>query len=164
MLDEDVPELLLPPALQLQVQGAVKLLVRQIAQTVQQIADTQFALIATNGLADVFIRDSRIKIRCCCGESMIMLVEFREYYRRTVSLVGWCHVHRTEKDLEMKVRDLSLSGLSFSLESSSDEDMADLQVGDVITVRFRLDSPRRINAGGKIRVPCHTRSWKTWRQ
>ena len=86
-------------------------------------------------------RDSRIKIRCRCGESITMLVEFREYYRRTVSLVGWCRVHRTGTDLEIKVRDLSLSGLSFSLESPPEEDQEALQVGDVITVRFRLDSP-----------------------
>ena len=86
-------------------------------------------------------RDSRIKIRCRCGESMTMLVEFREYYRRSVSLIGWCRVHRTGADLEMKVRDLSLSGLSFSLEPFLEEDREALQVGDVITVRFRLDSP-----------------------
>ena len=86
-------------------------------------------------------RDSRIKIRCRCGESMIMLVEFREYYRRTVSIIGWCRVHRTGTDLEMKVRDLSLSGLSFSLESPSEEDQEAHQIVYVITGRFRLDSP-----------------------
>lgn len=87
-------------------------------------------------------RDSRIKIKCRCGESMVMLVEFREYYRRPVSLVGYCRVHRTGQDLEMKVRDLSMSGLSFSLESAAgDQAEAPLEVGDVITVRFRLDAP-----------------------
>lgn len=86
-------------------------------------------------------RDSRIKIRCRCGENMTILVEFREYYRRSVSLIGWCRVHRTGTDMEMKVRDLSLSGLSFSLESPPEEDVKALQIGDVITVRFRLDSP-----------------------
>lgn len=87
-------------------------------------------------------RDSRIKIKCRCGESMVMLVEFREYYRRLVSLVGYCRVHRTGQDLEMKVRDLSMSGLSFSLESAAgDETEAPVEVGDVITVRFRLDAP-----------------------
>ena len=87
-------------------------------------------------------RDSRIKIKCRCGESMVMLVEFREYYRRPVFLVGYCRVHRTGQDLEMKVRDLSMSGLSFSLESAAgDQAEAPLEVGDVITVRFRLDAP-----------------------
>jgi hypothetical protein len=57
MLDEDVAQLLLTPALQLQVQGAVELLVGQKAQTVQQVADTKFALIAPHSLADRFIGD-----------------------------------------------------------------------------------------------------------
>lgn len=82
-------------------------------------------------------RDSRIRIRCRCGESMTMLVEFREYYRRPVSLVGWCRVHRTGKQLEMRLNDLSLSGLSFTLDRAQEE----IEVGDVITVQFRLDAP-----------------------
>jgi hypothetical protein len=86
-------------------------------------------------------RDSRIRIKCRCGESMTMLVEFREYYRRSVSLAGRCTLHRTGEDLEIRVRDLSMSGVSFSFESSVEEDQAGLQVGDVVTVRFRLDSP-----------------------
>ncbi len=86
-------------------------------------------------------RDSRIKIRCRCGRCTTMLVEFREYYRRQVSLAGMCHVHRTGKDLEMKVQDLSMSGLSFSLELLAAGDEDPLAVGDVITVQFRLDSP-----------------------
>jgi len=88
-------------------------------------------------------RDSRIKIRCRCGESLTMLVEFREYYRRPVSLAGWCHVDRTGQDLEIIVRDLSMRGLSFSIEKTPEEGRALLEVGDVVTVRFRLDSPPR---------------------
>lgn len=82
-------------------------------------------------------RDSRIKIRCRCGKNMTMLVEFREYYRRPVSLVGWCRVESSGQDLEITVRDLSMRGLSFSLATIP----VPLEVGDVISVRFRLDSP-----------------------
>jgi hypothetical protein len=87
-------------------------------------------------------RDSRIKIRCRCGESMTMLVEFREFYRRSVSLSGRCLVHRTGKVLDMTVRDLSMSGLSFFLDLPEQDEAGNyIQVGDVITVRFRLDAP-----------------------
>jgi hypothetical protein len=87
-------------------------------------------------------RDSRIKIRCRCGESLTMLVEFREYYRRPVSLSGTCRVHRTGKVLDMKVRDLSMSGLSFFLDLP-EQDEAGNYIGlrDVVTVQFRLDAP-----------------------
>ena len=87
-------------------------------------------------------RDSRIKIRCRCGESMTMLVEFREFYRREVSLAGLCRVHRSGKDFEMKVRDLSMSGLSFFIEvPASEESVSPVEIGDVVTVQFRLDAP-----------------------
>lgn len=86
-------------------------------------------------------RDSRIKIRCRCGENMTMLVEFREYYRRPVVLPGWCRVERTGQDLEITVRDLSMRGLSFSIETPCEDGHAFLEQGDVLTVRFRLDSP-----------------------
>ena len=87
-------------------------------------------------------RDSRIKIRCRCGESLTMLVEFREYYRRPVSLSGTCRVHRTGQVLDMSVRDLSMSGLSFLLDlQEQDEAGNHVQLGDVVTVHFRLDAP-----------------------
>ena len=87
-------------------------------------------------------RDSRIKIRCRCGESLIMLVEFREYYRRPVSLNGKCLVQRTGKVLDMTVRDLSMSGLSFFLDLREQDEVGNyIRLGDLITVRFRLDAP-----------------------
>ena len=87
-------------------------------------------------------RDSRIRIRCRCGKNVLLLVEFREFYRRAVKLFGWCRVHRTEANLEIRLHDLSMSGLSFSLELPvSDQGGAHIEVGDVVTVQFRLDAP-----------------------
>jgi hypothetical protein len=50
-------------------------------------------------------------------------------------------VDRTGQDLEIVVRDLSMSGLCFSIETVPQEGRAHLEVGDLVTVRFRLDSP-----------------------
>jgi len=86
-------------------------------------------------------KDSRIRVKCKCGESVPTLVEFREYYRRNVTLSGWCHVHRSGALLEMHVRDLSMSGLSFSLDSPPEGEDATLVVGDIVTIQFRLDCP-----------------------
>lgn len=98
-------------------------------------------------------RDSRIRIRCRCGKSVPLLVEFREYYRRPVSLPGWCHVHRTEALLEIRIKDLSMSGLSFSIESKEAEEPKDVAVGDVLTLQFRLDRPPHdlIQRKGEVR-------------
>ena len=86
-------------------------------------------------------RDSRIRIRCRCGKNVLLLVEFREFYRRAVKLFGWCRVHRTEAYLEIRLHDLSMSGLSFSIESEVNEEEPPIVVGDVLTVQFRLDCP-----------------------
>ena len=97
-------------------------------------------------------RDSRIKIKCRCGANVPVLIEFREFYRRPVSLPGWCHVHRTEDLLEIRINDLSMSGLAFSIESP-DGAPASLEVGDVLTLQFRLDRPPHdlIQRRGEVR-------------
>lgn len=86
-------------------------------------------------------RDSRIVIRCRCGKKMSLLVEFRKFYRRAVSLVGQCENHRTKETLDIRLHDLSMSGLSFSIASDRTGETPPLQVGDVLTVQFRLDYP-----------------------
>jgi hypothetical protein len=82
-----------------------------------------------------------------------VLVEFREFYRRPVSLPGWCHVHRTEALLEIRIHDLSMSGLSFSVETSESGEPMSFKVGDAITLQFRLDCPPHdlIQRRGEVR-------------
>jgi hypothetical protein len=98
-------------------------------------------------------RDSRIRVKCRCGKSVPLLVEFREYYRRPVSLPGWCHVHRTEALLEIRIHDLSMSGLSFSVESPDSGEPVSFVVGDALTLQFRLDRPPNdlIQRKGEVR-------------
>ena len=98
-------------------------------------------------------KDSRIRIKCRCGKSVPLLVEFREYYRRVVSLSGWCHVHRTEALLEIRINDLSMSGLSFAVEAAESGESTSFQVGDALTLQFRLDRPPHdlIQRRGEVR-------------
>jgi len=86
-------------------------------------------------------RDSRIKIKCRCGESVSVLIEFRKFYRRAVALIGQCHNHRTKELSGIRVHDLSMSGMSFSVELKENGGKALMNVGDVLTVQFRLDYP-----------------------
>lgn len=89
-------------------------------------------------------RDSRIRIKCRCGQSTPVLIEFRKFYRREVSLTGRCRVHSTGAVLGIRVHDLSMSGLSFSIEARDDSlnqnEGMDLVVGDVLSVQFHLDN------------------------
>jgi hypothetical protein len=88
-------------------------------------------------------RDSRITIKCRCGKKLALLVEFRKFYRRAVSLLGQCENHRTKESLDIRLHDLSMSGLSFSVASIREVETPPFQVGDVLTVQFRLDYPPR---------------------
>jgi len=90
-------------------------------------------------------RDSRIRIKCRCGQSVPVLIEFRKFYRRQDSLRGRSRVHRTGNVLEIRVHDLSMTGLSFAVESregSLDQGIdGDCVVGDVLSLQFWLDNP-----------------------
>jgi hypothetical protein len=92
-------------------------------------------------------RDSRIRIKCRCGQSTPVLIEFRKFYRREVSLTGSCRVHRTGMMLGIRVHDLSMSGLSFTIEfrddSRSQSEGSEITVGDVVSVQFHLDNQAR---------------------
>ena len=86
-------------------------------------------------------RDSRIAIKCRCGKKVPLLVEFRKFYRRAVSLLGQCANYRTKESFDIRLHDLSMSGLSFSIASKKTAEATPFQVGDVLTVQFRLDYP-----------------------
>lgn len=88
-------------------------------------------------------RDSRIAVKCRCGKKVPLLVEFRKFYRRAVSLLGQCENHSTKEFLDIRLHDLSMSGLSFSVASNRTKETPPFQIGDVLTVQFKLDYPPR---------------------
>lgn len=86
-------------------------------------------------------KDSRIKIKCRCGESVPVLIEFREYYRKQVNLAGQCYLHRTKEVFQIRVQDLSLKGVCFFVLAKPGMEDSPLLVDDVVTIQFRLDNP-----------------------
>lgn len=87
-------------------------------------------------------KDSRMKIKCRCGESVPILIEFREYYRKDVNLLGQCTLQGGDV-LQIMLHDISLHGCSFSVTSPGDVIEKILRVEDVVTVQFYLDNPAR---------------------
>lgn len=98
-------------------------------------------------------KDSRVKIKCQCGEVVPVLIEFREFFRKRVELFGHGMVlstitgrsmlHRTKEKFAIKVEDLSMNGLRFGLVSDFGKDLDELAVDDVLSVQFRLDNRSR---------------------
>ncbi len=83
----------------------------------------------------------RIKCKCKCGHVFRAMVERRQSFRKSVSLVGMCLYldgsGKTNKQL-IKVLDVSMTGLQFSVNS-----LPDFKVGDTVIVDFRLDDRDR---------------------
>ena len=98
-------------------------------------------------------KDSRINIKCQCGQTVPVLIEFREFFRKPVqlygqggvesTLTGECEVHRTKEKFPIVIFDLSMNGMRFSVPPELVPDKTKLAVDDVLTISFRLDNPSR---------------------
>ena len=88
-------------------------------------------------------RDSRITIKCQCGERIPVLIEFREFYRKSVNLLGRCTFPTFQQDVDVQINDISMTGASITVEFK--HALADFtaHVGDVVTLEFHLDNPSR---------------------
>lgn len=84
----------------------------------------------------------RIRCRCSCGHVYRVLVERRQFFRKEVNLVGMYIQHRGDHQSPLKgiirVRNVSQSGVCFSVNSSPH-----FEVGDLLTIEFTLDDTDR---------------------
>ncbi len=128
-------------------------------------------------------KDSRVKIKCQCGEVVPVLIEFREFFRKQVELFGHGMVlstltgrsmlHRSREKFPVKIEDLSMNGLRFRLAPELGREPDVLEVDDVLSVQFRLDNRARAlierkavirnvygsSCGGAASDPNMTRNW-----
>ena len=79
----------------------------------------------------------RLKCKCGCGHIYRVLVERRRHFRKPVNLMGK-FVYQTDQGKSVKglirVRDISQSGIRFSVNS-----MPDFAIGDKLVIEFTLD-------------------------
>lgn len=79
----------------------------------------------------------RLKCKCNCGQVYRVLVERRGHFRKSVNLIGVFFFQgangRPVKGLA-KIRDISQSGLQFSVNS-----MPEFKIGDKLIIEFTLD-------------------------
>jgi hypothetical protein len=81
----------------------------------------------------------RLKSKCDdCGYAYIVLLERRKHYRKDVNISGICISEKEKVKRAMTVKDLSRSGLKFELTDGNS-----VQIGDKLTVKFRLDDINR---------------------
>lgn len=85
-------------------------------------------------------KDSRVKIKCHCGQTVPVLIEFREFYRKPVTLEGHCFLQRTRETFSIKIHDISLNGMSFSVVPTPGMSNSPFLVEDAVVMAFRLDN------------------------
>lgn len=82
-----------------------------------------------------------LKCKCSCGNVYRVLVERRRHFRKPVNLTGMFFFQNSQgrpmKGL-IKVRDISQSGIRFSVNS-----IPDFKVGDKLIIEFTLDDEDR---------------------
>jgi hypothetical protein len=93
----------------------------------------------------------RLKCKCSCGNVYRVLLERRRHFRKPANLVGIFSFQGSQgtpiKGL-IKIRDISQSGIQFSVNS-----MPEFEVGDQLTIEFTLDDEERsqIREAGIVR-------------
>ena len=83
----------------------------------------------------------RLKAKCGCGcvfDMSNFSIDMRKFYRKKTNLRGSFSDVNMNKTGFMRVRNVSYTGLSFELERK-----ADIQVGDILGVRFVLDDGQK---------------------
>jgi hypothetical protein len=82
---------------------------------------------------------SKLKIKCACKNIFTVDLEFRHRVRKPVSLRGTYTNHsQNEKTGDIRVRNISVSGLEFSTM-----DIQYFKVDDELTLKFNLDDDHR---------------------
>ena len=79
----------------------------------------------------------RLKCKCSCGNVYRVLLERRRHFRKPVNLVGmffWGGSEGPSMKGLIKIRDISRSGIRFSVNS-----IPEFNVGDKLTIEFTLD-------------------------
>ena len=84
------------------------------------------------------LNKSNIKVKCPCGHIFPVALNRRKFYRKETSLHGTMTPEKKLKDFPMTVINLSRTGLEF--KSSENKNM---EVGEYVTVEFRLDDKSR---------------------
>ncbi|MDM8523333.1 PilZ domain-containing protein [Desulfococcaceae bacterium HSG8] len=81
---------------------------------------------------------ANMKYECTCGHVYNVLLERRKFYRKETCLPGVYMLSGKDISKPMLVKDLSLIGLKFEIESD-----ADFVLDDRLCVKFSLDDEQR---------------------
>ena len=85
-------------------------------------------------------KKKNLTIKCKCGNTTEMDIEFRKHFRKKVELFGTCLVKKTDKKYEIIIRDLSMQGIRFELLHIYNKFIDTIDIDDIIELEFKLDN------------------------
>lgn len=90
-----------------------------------------------------------IVTKCSCGKQFIAKLNFRQHYRKPVTLVGQFMNLNSEIDAwtPAKILDLSMGGLRLQMEFTTN-----VRTDDTLRVRFKLDGKKTIAINKQVNV------------
>ncbi|MBF0389264.1 MAG: PilZ domain-containing protein [Desulfamplus sp.] len=89
-----------------------------------------------------FKEKKRLTIKCQCGVSTDMLIEFRQFFRKPISLPGVCLIENSQVSCDVIIKDLSLGGVSLEFVFINKKYLSDIEIGDIVYVEFQLDNAK----------------------
>ncbi len=84
----------------------------------------------------------KISVKCRCGQSTEMQIEFRQYFRKKVGLPGVCFIPKNKTRCDIIIKDISLGGVGIEFVFVHKKYLAEIESGDVIFVEFKLDTTK----------------------
>ena len=88
-----------------------------------------------------------LKVRCKCGKIFSCTIDFRKFYRKKVNLAGEYIVFKNQRKGDMLVEDISMGGVGFNNMTPHN-----IEKGDMLEVKFRLDDNNRTELKRKVEV------------
>ncbi|MDH3349447.1 MAG: PilZ domain-containing protein [Desulfobulbaceae bacterium] len=81
-----------------------------------------------------------LKVRCPCGQIFLVLLDFRQYYRKKTQLSGVIKVLGSGyvEEQPVEIENLSFSGVGFKMELSKY-----MRIGQRVMVEFYLDGKKK---------------------
>ncbi|MBF0233496.1 MAG: PilZ domain-containing protein [Desulfamplus sp.] len=99
-----------------------------------------------------FKNKKNLAIKCKCGQSTEMKIEFRQYFRKRVGLPGTCILDKHQTRCDIIIKDISLGGVGIEFVFVHKKHINQIEVGDTIFIEFKLDDTKNNNITKKCVV------------
>ena len=104
--------------------------------------------LVTNKIVSKFKNThKKLKAKCQCGEVFRFTLDFRKYYRKNVQLTGEYFVQGKDENGEIRIEDISKTGIKFTTLKPNN-----FYKYDLVELKFALDDSMKMNVRTRIKI------------